>query len=434
MGLAVPKMGSNRISCFLRKSGSAPLLPFFVVSLYLTSAAMAAEFDTAPGFGGPDAAEKTIAADRAPSISIITAEPLKAWNDWKKELTENTGISFTVDYSAVSLWASESFDDDSAASGMVRFYGAWDLIKRGEANSGAFIWKIEHRHSYGDPAPSGFALGELGYVGVQAPPFSDQEFRTTNLYWRQRFGAGRTTLIAGFLDSTDYVDVYALASPWLHFMNLAFSTGSASIALPNDAALGVAVGTMLNENWYVIGGLTDANSDPTNVFEGFDTFFDEAEFFKSVELGWTSSRDRLVLDNYHVTVWHKDEQDAIAVPDGWGVNFSFTRYVANRWLPFVRGGWAEDGGSLLEKSLSVGVGYQRDPGGNLLGFGLNWGEPNSDTFTSGLDNQYSAELFYRINIGQAFVVTGDIQYLKDPALNPEESSIWMANLRGRIAF
>ena len=29
-----------------------------------------------------------------------------------------------------------------------------------------------------------------------------------------------------------------------------------------------------------------------------------------------------------------------------------------------------DGGSLLEKSLSVGVGYQGDPGGNLLGFGL----------------------------------------------------------------
>ena len=70
----------------------------------------------------------------------------------------------------------------------------------GEANSGAFIWKIEHRHGYGDPPPSGFALGELGYVGIQEPPFSDQGFRTTNLYWRQRLNGGRATIIAGFLE------------------------------------------------------------------------------------------------------------------------------------------------------------------------------------------------------------------------------------------
>jgi len=230
------------------------------------------------------------------------------------------------------------------------------------------------------------------------------------------------------------LDVYALASPWLHFMNLAFSTGSATIALPNDAALGIAAGTMLGDNFYLIGGLSDTNSDPTDVFEGFDTFFDDHEYFKSVEFGWTTSHGRLVLDNYHMTVWHKDEQDDLAVPDGWGVNVSFTRYVDERWLPFVRGGWAEDGGSLLEKSLSVGVGYQLNPGVDLLGFGLNWGDPNSDTFGSGLDDQYSAELFYRFNLGQALALTADLQYLKDPALNPTEDNIWMANLRGRIAF
>jgi hypothetical protein len=49
---------------------------------------------------------------------------------------------------------------------MVRFYGGWDLVNRGEANSGAFIWKVEHRHGYGEPAPSAFALGDLGYVGL----------------------------------------------------------------------------------------------------------------------------------------------------------------------------------------------------------------------------------------------------------------------------
>ena len=122
------------------------------------------------------------------------------------------------------------------------------------------------------------------------------------------------------------------------------------------------------------------------------------------------------------------------MPDGWGVNLSFSRYLDGGWLPFVRGGWADDGGTLLETSLSAGFGWQPNPAGSLLGLGLNWGEPNEDTFGAGLDDQYSAEVFYRFNVGKAFTVTGDVQYLKDPALNPDESSIWMFNIRGRIVF
>lgn len=395
--------------------------------------AAASELDAGPGFGGPDATEKTIARDRAPKNAIIEADPLESWNNWKQQLTEERGISFSVDYSA-ALLTGDGFTRDDASSGMVRFYGAWDLVNKGASNSGAFIWKIEHRHGYTTPPPSGFALGELGYIGLQLPPFSDQEFRTTNLYWRQRFDEGRTTMIAGFLDATDYLDIYALTSPWLHFMNFAFSTGSATIALPNDGALGIAVGSMVTDNVYLIGGLTDTNSDPTDVFEGFDTFFSENEFFKSLELGWTTSHSRLVLDNYHVSFWHKDEQDMLTVPDGWGVNFSFTRYVNDRWLPFVRGGWAEDGGSLLEKSLSVGIGFQPNPGVDLVGFGLNWGKPNPDTFVPGLTDQYAAELFYRFNLGQAIAITADLQYLKDPALNPSESSIIVGGIRARLVF
>jgi porin len=405
-----------------------------VLSFLFASLVVAESFDSGPGFGSPDQVDRTIGIDRAPTDSIVTADPLEAWQGWKKDLTDKTGIAFSLDYSTVGLWASEGLNKDSASGGMVRFYGAWNLVNRGQANSGAFIWKIEHRHGYTDPAPKGFALSELGYVGLQEPPFSDQGFRTTNLYWRQRFNGGRSSIIAGFLDVTDYVDVYVLASPWLHFMNFAFSTGSATMGLPNDATLGIAGATMLGDNWYLIGGLTDANADPENPFDGFDTFWNDNEYFTSLELGWTSGNDKLVLDNYHVTVWHKDKQDELAVPDGWGVNASFTRYLEGGWLPFLRGGWADKGDSLLEKSLSAGVGYQPDPAGSLLGVGLNWGEPNSDTFTSGLDDQYSAEVFYRFNLGQAFTVTGDVQYLKDPALNPDESSIWMFNLRGRLVF
>ena len=88
----------------------------------------------------------------------------------------------------------------------------------------------------------------------------------------------------------------------------------------------------------------------------------------------------------------------------------------------------------MQKSASAGFGYQRVPGQDLLGFGLNWGEPNEDTFGTGLSDQYTLELFYRLQIAQRLAVTPNVQLLIDPAENPESDQIWVFGLRARIAF
>ena len=58
----------------------------------------------------------------------------------------------------------------------------------------------------------------MGFVGMIGPPYNNSGYRTQNLYWRQRFAQGRATLVAGFLDVTDFFDVYALASPWMRLV------------------------------------------------------------------------------------------------------------------------------------------------------------------------------------------------------------------------
>jgi porin len=372
-----------------------------------------------PGFGGPDTVENRIADD------------IESWDDFRQHLIDDFGLTVSADYTAVALTANETFDDKDGTGGIARIYGSYDLF---DVENGTLVWKFEHRHAYGTVSPFDFSLGQIGYVGLQEPPFNDSEFRTQNLYWRQRMNGGRSVLIAGVLDVTDYLDAFALASPWLHFMNFAFSTGSAAIGLPNDGAVGLAYGTMLTDKFYLIAGLTDTNGDPGSPFEGFDNFFSDNEYFTSVELGYTSSQERIIFDNYHVTVWHKDKQVAADVPDGWGLAFSASRYINDRMMPFVRGAYTDDAGSLLQKSLSAGIGYQTDTLDGVLGVGLNWGEPNESTFGPGLDDQVAAEVFYRIAAGKRLALTADVQYISNPALNTVESSIWMFNLRGRVAF
>jgi porin len=388
----------------------------------------------AENFGGPNAVGNVIEDDARSKPATITKRVTQGWFDWKKKVQEDHGFSIGIDYTAVGLSSSEKggSDEDNTGSGMVRIFGSWDLVGRGTKNTGALVYKLEHRHSYTDLSVKDFGFDQ-GYVGLIEPPFSDQGTRWTNLYWRQRLNEGRATIVAGMLDVTDFVDVYALSSPWTGFMNFAFSTGSASMFVPNDAAFGLAGGAMLNNNMFLIGSLANAYTDSTDPFDTVGEFFSENEYFSSIELGWTRSQGRIYQDNMHVTLWHVDESLPAETPGGWGVAFNYSRSLNDdKLMPFVRGGYADEGGTLLQKSLSVGLGYNIN--GDQLGVAANWGQPNEDSFGPGLDNQAVFEAFYRWQLTEQIAITPDIQYLIDPALNPEHDSLWVFGLRARLAL
>ena len=377
-----------------------------------------------------DEVENQITLDREanPLYKSLLLAPLRSWRDG---LAEKTGFTWSIDYSALFMGVNDSPGEDSASGGMVRFFGFWDLVNRGGPNKGSLYWKVEHRHKYTDIPPSGLGF-ESGYAGIFEPPFSDQGSRLTNLYWKQYFANDKWAAVAGFLDPTDFVDVYLMASPWTGFNSFVFSTGSAAMDLPNDATLGAAAGGMVAKNVYLQAGIADANSDPTDPFDGFDSVASDSDFFKWVEIGFTPVQDKIYFDNLHVTLWHIDER-VNDTPDGWGVNASWQKWIGDTWLPFIRGGYTDDSGSLLERSVSVGVGYQPVPMRGVIGLGFNWGKPNPISF-AGADDQYTTELFWRYQLTRELAVTPSIQYIKDPALNPDEDSLWAFGLRLRLAL
>ncbi len=377
-----------------------------------------------------DQVENQIELDKKAN-PLYESKLLAPIHDWKNGVAERTGFNWSLDYNALFMGVSDSLGEDNASSGVVRFFGFWDLVNREGSNKGSLNWKVENRHSYTDVPPSGLGF-ESGYVGLFEPVFSDQQTRLTNLYWKQYLAEGKWAFVGGFLDVTDFVDVYLLASPWTGFNNLVFSTGSAATDLPNDATLGLAAGGMVTDKVYIQAGLTDADADPTDPFEGFENVFEESNFFSWIEIGFTPKQNRIYFDNLHITLWHIDER-ANGTPGGWGVNASWQKWINDKWLPFVRGGYTEDSGSLLEKSITAGIGYQPVPMRGVIGFGFNWGKPNQTSF-EGTDNQYSTELFWRYQLTREVAVTPSIQYIVDPALNQAENSLWAYGLRLRVAL
>ena len=387
---------------------------------------------------GPSSVESMLRVDEEvsqPALTLRWAQKLtRPYFNFKQGLQDNYDLAIGGDYNFLYQHASDSPGEDTAAGGVIRLFGVWTATGKGTPDTGTLIFKVENRHRFfSDTAPASLAQ-EIGYAGLTAITFSDAGSMLTNLYWRQSFRSNKIGYIAGVVDTTDYVAIYALVNPWTDFSNYVFSTNP-TIAVPNQG-LGAALRINVSENYFVTAGVADANGDPTDPLNGFDTFFNDREYFTHIELGWARSWEKRITDNIHLTAWHVDARKEAGLPSGQGLAFSFSTSINERWLPFLRLGYSDGGGGIFyDRILSTGFGYHPvSRNDDTVGVGLNWSRPSSDTFGTQLDDQYTAELYYRFQLTKLFSITPDLQYLLHPALNPDENSILVVGLRGRLSF
>jgi len=386
-------------------------------------------YENEPGFGSPDSVNSQLAEDdlitipsfRYPEID----ESLKPWFDWKKALNEKHGLKLGTDYSILYQRASDVTSGDKyAMSGALRIFGNWTLVGRGTKNSGGLVFKIEHRHRIvSDVAPANFA-GNAGYLGVTGTLYSDPDGVVNDFNWQQRFNDGATGLIIGRYDPNDYIDVLGYANPWTTFSNLAILLNT-SMAFA-DASWGIGGGSWVNNQWYVLGTVNDANGTLTNT-----SFFEHgSELFKSVEVGWSPSRKDRYFNNINVTYWHVDEREALSIPKSDGIGVSANKMMGEDWMLFGRVGWSEGLAPLMQKTATLGFIHQTNKHSDLFGLGVNWGDPSNET----LREQTTTEFFYRWQVSQNFAVTPSVQWLVDPAFNANEDDIWIFGLRARITL
>jgi porin len=390
-----------------------------------------------PGFGGPSAVGHQLQADdkkkESPALFKGLTRSMQPYYDFKDRLKKKHGLALGADYNMLYQTVSESSGEDHAASGIIRLFGTWTLVGRKSGNTGSLVAKIENRHLLGTDIPPQALASEVGYAGLTAIIWSDAGSLLTNLYWHQSFNEDRVSFVAGIVDATDYLDIYGLINPWTNFANLSFSTDP-TIPVPNQG-LGAALRVNIADHYYVLAGLADTNGDPGDTSGSFDTFFDDREYFKHIEFGRVGSREAEFTDNFHIFAWQADERIAAQVPKGWGATISFSKQVTKHWMPFARVGYSDGGGGVfLEQSLSAGVGYFLSARSDLLAFGAAWGRPSEMTYGPGLDDQYTLEMFYRLQIFQHWTVNGDLQLLIDPALDPTRDKVWVFGLSARINF
>ena len=381
------------------------------------------------GFGGPTTVGEQLREDdelkepafRFPGFYAF----FTPWFDWKRKLNEQYGLQLGFDYNALYQTASDALPgaEDNAASGAVRFFGRWTLFGKDSKNPGILVFKVENRHRLGTDIPPSQLGFDAGYNGITGTLFSDAGTILVDLNWQQLFNGGRGGLIVGRFDPNDYMDVSGQANPWTTFSNLAVSVNT-SIALP-DSSAGLGLGHWIGDQFFMLGGLSDANG----VVDKVEFFEHGSEFFSYFELGWAKSRALRYTNHVHATIWHVDERQEAGVPESEGIAIGGNWSVEEEWMAFFRAGWSDGDAPLANTTATAGIMYRffkRD----LLGIGFNWSDPSNST----LRDQYSTELFYRFQFAQNLALTPSMQWLIDPALNPDEDSVWVFGLRGRLSL
>ena len=84
----------------------------------------------------------------------------------------------------------------------------------------------------------------------------------------------------------------------------------------------------------------------------------------------------------------------------------------------------------MNQTATLGLLHYRADRSDLIGVAVNWGNPSDDA----LDDQYTGELFYRLQLSQNLAITPSVQLLIDPAINPDEDHVWIGGIRIRLTL
>jgi len=384
---------------------------------------------SAQSFSGPGSTTAQLDEDEAvkePALRLPRFDQyLQPWFHAKEALSEATGLRLGVAYTYLHQVASDVPDgsEDDAGSGIARVSGTWTLLNPDSKNAGKLVFSGDHRHRVTGIAPAdlGFAAG---YLGIPGTLFSDVDTVLGDLNWQQAFNDGRTALVIGRYDPNDFLDVLGYANPWTSFQNLSVLF-NASIALA-DWSTGIAGGHFLNDQWHILASVNDVNGSATDI-----KFFDDfGELYTTAEIGWTPSRHQRYLNKIHLMGWHADQREREGVDQSEGITFGANWTFDDTWMAFVKAGWSDGDAPLYNESVTVGAIYHVARRSDLAGVGMNWGNPAD----SNLDDQVSAELFYRLQLAQNLAITPSLQVAIDPALNPDEDEIWFGGIRARLTL
>jgi porin len=273
---------------------------------------------------------------------------------------------------------------------------------------------------------------EIGAGTPTAIGFSEFDLTLAELYHEQEIVKDRFAVRIGKMVPFGVYDFFYFKNPKTDFLNANFALNP-TVAWP-QFGLGAVTEVRPIEQLYIVVGIHDANGSPTRA--GFDTFFEDREYFVIGDVGWDpgyliGEKRNPMAPDIHATFWHTDARKKAGRPEGWGVSLIAQKAFGNI-VPFARYGYSDGGAALLKHLVMAGVNwmqafnYRQD----MVGFAVSYGKPSA----AGLRDQYTAELYYRSQVTRRLALSPSVQLIVNPSANPQHDVLGVFGFRVRVDF
>ena len=361
----------------------------------------------------------------------VVMKLLTPYTKTKKYLHEEWELDTAMEHVLIYQRATGGRRPREQAAYNFTYFGVWNISKFTEDDIGVVGFYFEERDNITDHSARDFSQA----VGTNYRTHglnTDERSRTAlrQLWWRRTFLDKTLTATVGKIHHPSYYNRNDFAgNSKTSFLSNPFSRNPNRLT-PDDG-LGANVTIKPNNGYYISAGFGDADADTKT--SGFDTAGD-GDLFGAVEFGLTPKIEGAGQGNYRFTFWHTDQADDEATSnenEGSGIALSFDQELNETVGLFARYGYTEPKVTDIKNFVSGGFVLRDAWGikGDLFGVGLSWDQPSD-----GKNDEYSMEVFQRIQFTSRMQITPSVQIIFDPSQSDKTEPVAVFGIRFRALF
>jgi len=362
----------------------------------------------------------------------------RRWHTARDKLDAKIGLRLGLTMTSVLQHAPTIGNPNDSLVSTFDFFARWSLVHNERFGEGALLAQFRVRENWG--ATTGNELStNIGLPWSVNNGGTDSYDRVNQLYWEHFLLDDDLTITFGRIDQTNFFDLNRVAGSGTTLFLMDPLVNSQTIPFPSN---GIGFNVEYHPlDWLVIrAGFGDAQGDPNqkpeaNFGDMFDNIFKAAEVVVRPDL--SELRPWLGRGAYRILGWHTDDSGDPAVGtgaapnrEGGGYSLSLDQEFGEELIGFLRFGHSPNTGLRTETELSLGVGTDVPFGrrSDFAGVGATVGNAIGAD-----DDQYTAEVFYRMELLEGLALTPDVQLLFNPVQSHDDIAV-VFSLRTRFVF
>jgi porin len=401
-----------------------------IQSRLLACAAMTTSFCAAaavaqhpPSSPAEDVEQIITEAERAPEQPLSTLDrPIyRGLQTWKKELNEKYGINWALEDTVIYQAASGGVDPNDAMVNTLGLFATWKIFRDANGKDfGGIGFQAETRQNpFGEFTDM---TADLGTLWAPNDSTSDDYTRINQLWWGQRFAEGRLGLLLGKIDPGSRINTNRFAgSGNTQFFGQPFATNPARSFPANG--LGLMLSAEPADWVYFHYTMSDSDADAEE--SPFQTI--NGRWLYAGEVGLRPVIAGLGQGVYRLMLYQRDAETA----DELGWSLSADQNLSDTFGVFLRYGGNDGNLNSIEDLVSAGVSFLQPFGrkNDQAGIGVSYTHPSN----ADLRDEYSAEVYYRVQVTEGFELSGSTQLIIDPS-DSDKDAVGVFGLRARVLY